>query len=187
MSRDLVIAQTPTSARQCVPPRSAAVSSRSSTANTRAHSSANDLANSFACFPERHRVWHAHVHSFGSSSAFARIANRSISVLSRITAKTVEPEPDISAAPTSGCLSNHIFSCAKKTNFSKTGRSRSFTKLCWVNCWAPYETSFFSRDGRHREYAHCVGTPNSGFSNKTDNGSRNLVGLTNSPRPLHTA
>src|SRR5437868_286256 len=137
--------------------------------------------------PERHRVSHAHVHNSGSSSAFARIANRSTSVLSRITAKTVEPEPDISAAPTSGCLSNHIFSCAKKTNFSKTGRSRSFTKLCWVNCWAPYETPGISHESRHREYAHCVGTPNSGFSNKIDNCSRNLVGLTNSPRPLHTA
>src|SRR5438094_9558512 len=45
MSRDLVIAPTPMSAKQCVPPRSAPVSSRSSTANTRAHSSANDSAN----------------------------------------------------------------------------------------------------------------------------------------------
>src|SRR6266436_8905728 len=178
MSRDLVIAPTPTSAKQCVQPRSAPVSSRSSTANTRAHNSVNDSANSFARFPERHRVSHAHVHSSGSSSAFARIANRSTSVLSRITAKTVEPEPDISAAPTSGCLSNHIFSCAKKTNFSKTGRSRSSTKLCWVNCWEPYETPGISRESRHREYAHCVGTPNSGFSNKTDNCSRNLVGVT---------
>src|SRR5438094_1173523 len=185
MSRDLVIAPTPTSAKQCVPPRSAPVLSRSSTANTRARNSANDSANSFARFPERHRVSHAQVQSCGSSSAFALIANRSTSVLSRITAKTVEPEPDIRAAPTSGCLSNHIFSCAKKTNFSQTGRSRSFTKLCWVNCWAPYETSGISRESRHREYAHCVGTPNSGFSNKTDNGSHNLVRLTNLPRPLH--
>src|SRR5205814_7308485 len=32
-------------AKQCVPPRSAPVSSRSSTASTRAHSSANDSAN----------------------------------------------------------------------------------------------------------------------------------------------
>ena len=56
-SRDLVIAPTLTSAKQCVPPRSAPVSSRSSTANTRAHNSANDSANSFA----RVRiVWGAH-------------------------------------------------------------------------------------------------------------------------------
>src|SRR6266705_1752312 len=51
MSRDLVIAPTPTSAKQCAPPRSAPVSSQSSTANTRAHSSVNDSANSFARFP----------------------------------------------------------------------------------------------------------------------------------------
>ena len=45
MSRNLVIAPTPTSAKQCVPRRSAPVSSRSSTANTRAHNSAKDSAN----------------------------------------------------------------------------------------------------------------------------------------------
>src|SRR6266700_8229136 len=45
MSRDLVIAPTLTNAKQCVPPRSAPVSSQSSTANMRAHSSANDSAN----------------------------------------------------------------------------------------------------------------------------------------------
>src|SRR4029450_11699838 len=48
MSRDLVIAPILTSAKQCVPPRSAPVSSRSSTANTPAHNSNNDSANSFA-------------------------------------------------------------------------------------------------------------------------------------------
>ena len=135
----------------------------------------------------RYRVSHAQVHSSGSSSDFARFARRSVFAFDRSTAKTVEPEPDISAAPTSGCLSNHIFRCAKKTNFSKTGRSSSFTKLCWVNCWAPYETPGISHESRHREYAHCVGTPNSGFSNNIDNCSRNLVGLTSSPRPLHSA
>jgi len=56
-----------------------------------------------------------------------------------------------SAAPTSGCFSNHIFSCARKTNFSKTGRSRSFTKFCWGNCWPLYETPGISCESRHRE------------------------------------
>src|SRR5438876_5476128 len=135
----------------------------------------------------RYRVSHTHVHNSGSTATFARLARYSASARSHSTPKTVEPEPDISAAPTSGCLSNHIFSCAKKTNFSKTGRSRSFTKLCWANCWAPYESPGISRESRHLEYARCVGTPNSGFNNKTDNCSRNLVGVTSSPRPLHTA
>src|SRR5215471_525446 len=67
-------------------------------------------------FPEsRYRVLHTHVHSSGSSSAFARMANPSTSTSLRITAKTVEPEPDISAAPTSRWLSNHIFICDRKT------------------------------------------------------------------------
>src|SRR4029453_18077178 len=48
MTRDLVIALTLTSARQCVPRRLAPVSSPSSTANTRAHNSGSDSANSFA-------------------------------------------------------------------------------------------------------------------------------------------
>ena len=134
-----------------------------------------------------HRVSHAQVHNSGSSSAFARVANRLGYPLSRITAKTVDPEPDISAAPTSGCLSNHIFSCARKTNFSKTGRSRSFTNVWPSNSRDVYETPGISRESRHREYAQCVGTPNSGFSNKSGNGAPNLVEFTSSPRPLHTA
>src|SRR6476469_8235234 len=56
MSRNLVIAPTPTSAKQCVPRRSAPVSSRSSTANTRAHNSASDSANSCGV----RIVWGAH-------------------------------------------------------------------------------------------------------------------------------
>src|SRR6266851_1486075 len=61
-----------------------------------------------------------------SSSCRARFARTSIPAPWRSTANIVEPEPDIRAAPTSGCLSSHIFSSARKTNFSKTGRSKSF-------------------------------------------------------------
>ena len=48
MTRDLVIALTLTSAKQCAPRRLAPVSSPSSTANTRARNSGNASANSFA-------------------------------------------------------------------------------------------------------------------------------------------
>jgi len=57
MTRDSAIAPTLTSAKQCVRPRLAPVSLRSSTANTRAHNSAADSANSFG----RARIlWGAH-------------------------------------------------------------------------------------------------------------------------------
>src|SRR5215813_6489793 len=48
MNRDLVIAPTLTSAKQYVPRRLAPASSPSSTANTPAHNSGDDSANSFA-------------------------------------------------------------------------------------------------------------------------------------------
>src|SRR6266700_316523 len=76
-----------------------------------------------------HIVSLAHVQISRSSSSRAHFVKRSTSAFSRSTAKMVEPEPDINAAPTSACFSNHVFSCARKINFSKTGRSRSFTKL----------------------------------------------------------
>src|SRR5262245_65932653 len=44
-----------------------------------------------------------------------------------------------------------------------------------------------SSDSRQRAYAHGVETLNSGFINNSGKGSRNLVGLTSSPRPLQTA
>jgi hypothetical protein len=47
-------------------------------------------------------VSHAHVHNSESSSHFARSAIRSASTLERRIANTVEPEPDISVAATSG-------------------------------------------------------------------------------------
>ena len=79
------------------------------------------------------RVSQTHVHNSGSSSAFAR-SRYDRHLHARGAPRTiVEPEPDISAAPTSGCLSNHIFNCARKTNFSKTGRSRSLTKVWPAN------------------------------------------------------
>src|SRR5205807_2320625 len=40
---------------------------------------------------------------------------------------------EISAALSSGCSSSHIFSCARKPNFSKTGRSKSLRKVCPAN------------------------------------------------------
>src|SRR5712664_2146071 len=53
-------------------------------------------------------VSHAHVHNSGSSSHFARSAIRSASTFGRRAANTVAPEPDISAAATSGWFNNHI-------------------------------------------------------------------------------
>src|SRR5947208_1057613 len=91
-------------------------------ANTHAQVCSKPLTNSY-------RVSHAQVQISRSSFCRARFATRSTSALSRMTAKTVEPEPDINAALTSACFSSHVFNCARKTNFSKTGRSRSFTKL----------------------------------------------------------
>src|SRR5215467_9529557 len=106
-----------------------------------------------ACAPWNpgYGVLHRHVHSSGSSSTFARVAKRSTSVLLRITAKTVEPEPDINATPTSGWLSNHIFSSARKTNFSKTGRSKSFTNVWPSNARGAYDMPGISRESRQRE------------------------------------
>src|SRR6476620_8073802 len=86
-----------------------------------------------ACATRSQNVWQTHVHNSGSRSDFARLATKSPSTLDRKTAKIVEPDPDIKAAPTSGCLSNHDFTCARKTNFSNTGRSRSFTKVMSPN------------------------------------------------------
>src|SRR5215467_6756715 len=63
-------------------------------------------------------VAHAHVHIFGSNSFLARAASESGSALGRITAKIVEPDPDISAAPTSDFRRSHDLTCARKTNFS---------------------------------------------------------------------
>src|SRR6266496_1848983 len=81
-----------------------------------------------ACATWNQIVLQTHDHIWGSSSDFARSATKSPATLDRKTAKIVEPEPDISATLTSVCLSNHVFNCARKTNFSKTGRSRSLTK-----------------------------------------------------------
>src|SRR5205814_2525910 len=82
-----------------------------------------------ACATRNQMVSQTHVHNSGSSSDFARFATKSPSTLDRKTAKIVEPDPDINAAPTSGCSSSHVFTWARKTNFSKTGRSRSFIKV----------------------------------------------------------
>src|SRR5206468_10038609 len=81
-----------------------------------------------ACATRNQIVLQTHDHNWESSSDFARCATKSPSTLNCSTAKIVEPEPDISATLTSVCLSNHVFNCARKTNFSKTGRSRSLTK-----------------------------------------------------------
>src|SRR5207248_1889247 len=86
-----------------------------------------------ACATRNQSVSQTHDHNSGSSSDFARFATKSPSTLDRKTAKIVEPDPDINAAPTSGCLSTHDFTCARKTNFSKTGCSRSFTKVMSPN------------------------------------------------------
>ena len=51
-------------------------------------------------------------------------------------ANTVEPEPDINAPETSGCSSSHVFTSARKTYFSNTGRSRSFTSVPHSNSCA---------------------------------------------------
>src|SRR5437667_8498000 len=77
------------------------------------------------CAPRSQSVSQTPVQISRSSSFRTRFARRSISAFGRSTAKMVEPEPDISAALTSGCLSSHILSCARKINFSNTGRSRS--------------------------------------------------------------
>ena len=82
------------------------------------------------------KVSHAQVHTAGSNSARARNANFSESAAFFSTAKTVEPEPLISATPTSGCFCNQVFACARKTNFSKTGRSRSFVNWTPLNSCA---------------------------------------------------
>src|SRR5438477_7781564 len=47
-------------------------------------------------------VSQTHHHNSASSSDFARCAIKSPSTLERKTAKIAEPDPDISAAPTSG-------------------------------------------------------------------------------------
>src|ERR1051326_1931950 len=135
--------------------------------------------------PRHHRVSQTHVHSLGSSSPHARRPRASASPPGLITAKTVEPEPDIKAAPTSGCLRNQLFNSARNTNFSKTGRSRSFTKVLPSDSWYPIPGNSF--DLSHRPYADAVGTPNSGLSRR----SRNFFGkgsaITSSPRPLQIA
>ena len=43
--------------------------------------------------------------------------------------KKVDPEPDIPAARTSGCLNSQCFMAAKTINFSKTGRSSALKIL----------------------------------------------------------
>src|SRR6266700_3304311 len=68
-----------------------------------------------------HIVSLAHVQISRSSSSRAHFVKRSTSAFSRSTAKTVEPDPDINAAPTSFCLRSHVFNWARKTNFSNTG------------------------------------------------------------------
>ena len=86
-----------------------------------------------ACATRNQIVAHEQDHNSGSSSDFARFSTRSAFIFGRITAKIVDPDPDINAAPTSGCFSNHTFTCARKTNFSKTARSKSFTKVMSPN------------------------------------------------------
>jgi hypothetical protein len=86
MSRDLVIAPTPTSAKQYVPPRSAPVSSRNSTANTGAHNSAGDSGNSFA----RVRiVWGTY--GVPRSRIFFRSSMRSVPLLKDCFGATPKP------------------------------------------------------------------------------------------------
>ena len=99
-----------------------------------------------------------------------------------MTANKVEPEPDINAAPTSGCFSNHIFNSARKTNFSKTGRSRSLMKLWSPDSCAPYKIPGIDLEFCQREYAHALETANAGFNSKIDNFCLNVVGSTISPR-----
>ena len=90
MRRDLVIAPTPTSAKQCVPAEDQRQFHREAQSRIRARTiPTSDSANSGETvgadsFPGRNvvpAVSHAHVHSSGSSSAFARVANRSTSAL----------------------------------------------------------------------------------------------------------
>src|SRR4051812_36326259 len=73
--------------------------------------------------------WVAHVHKFGSISDGARAASSPAPAFLRRTKNIVNPEPDSRPTATSGCWRNHVFSRARKTNFSKTGFSRSLTNV----------------------------------------------------------
>src|SRR4051812_2398900 len=73
--------------------------------------------------------WVADVHKFGSISDRARAARPSALALLRRTENIVDPEPERRATATSGCWRNHVLSRARKTNFSKTGFSRSLTNV----------------------------------------------------------
>src|SRR5215472_10302213 len=103
MRKDSATALTPTNAKQSVPPRSAPVGSRNSTANTRARNSASEWANNRrkleepASFPRDdnvvpYSVRAMRVHNTGSSAAFAQVASGAASAFDRNTANTVEPE-----------------------------------------------------------------------------------------------
>src|SRR5207248_3575180 len=86
-----------------------------------------------ACAARSQSVSQTNAHISESNSSRARTMSTLADPGSRKTAKIVEPEPDVRAAPTSGCFPSHVFICARKTNFSKTGRSKSFTKVMSPN------------------------------------------------------
>src|SRR5262249_25688725 len=101
--------------------------------------------------PLHQSVSHARAQISRSSCLRARFANESAPDFSWTTAKTVEPEPDINATSTSACFSSHVFNCARKTNFWKTGRSRSFTKIWPSTFCGTYEAPGISFESRQRE------------------------------------